>query len=177
MAPFETAQRHRSEKALIGRSRYKRKYFNAADFILDPDKGKLVCPAGKELYVKNRNFKTPNGYYGTAYKAKKTDCRVCGLRSRCLQKPGTPARQVHKLHRREMPPQRVNFSKKMIEKLESAAGRYLYGMRMGIVEPVFANLSHVLGLDRFTLRGARKVNTQWQLFTLVHNLGKIHRYA
>lgn len=172
---FETAQRHRSRKALIGRSQYKRKYFRAADFIHNPDNGKLVCPAGKELYVKNRNFKTPNGYYGTAYKAKKTDCQVCEVRPRCLRNPKTSARQVHKFDRREMA--EASFSQKMIEKVESAAGRYLYGMRMGIVEPVFANLRHMLGLDRFTLRGARKVNTQWQLFALVHNLGKIHRFA
>ncbi len=175
---FKTMERHKSCKALIGRSGgYKRKYFNAADFIFDPDNGKLVCPAGNELYVKNRNFKTKNGYHGTNYKAKITDCRICELKAQCLQKAHTPARQVYKLVRREMPLKRVNFSSKMIEKLESAAGRYLYGMRMGIVEPVFANLSHMLGLDRFTLRGGRKVNTQWQLFTLVHNLGKIHRYA
>lgn len=175
---FETAARHRSPKALIGRrGAYKRKYFKADEFVLDPDSGKLVCPAGSELYVKNRNHKTPNGYYGTAYKAKKTDCRVCEVKLQCLRNPNTPARQVYKFDRREMPRERVNFSKKMIEKVESEAGRYLYGMRMGIVEPVFANLRHMLGLDRFTLRGARKVNTQWQLFALVHNLGKIHRFA
>ena len=80
-----------------------------------------------------------------------------------------------KFDRREI--SEASFSQKMIEKVEGAAGRYLYGKRMGIVEPVFANLRHMLGLDRFTLRGARKVNTQWRLFALVHNLGKIHRFA
>jgi len=28
--------------------------------------------------------------------------------------------------------------------------------------------------DRFTLRGQIKVNTQWLLYSIVHNLGKIH---
>ena len=50
------------------------------------------------------------------------------------------------------------FSKKMIKKFESEVGRFLYGMRMGTVEPVFANLRHMLGLDRFALRGKAKVN-------------------
>ncbi len=171
---FETAGKHRSRKALIGRSPYKRKYFDASEFVLDRDSGKLVCPAGKELYVKDSNFKTHNGYHGIVYSGKKTDCRVCDLRPRCLRKAATPVRTVLKVEGRD--PQ-DDPSQKMIRKIESEAGRYLYGMRMGIVEPVFANLRHMLGLDRFTLRGARKVNTQWQLFALVHNLGKIHRFA
>lgn len=45
---------------------------------------------------------------------------------------------------------------------------------MGTVEPVFANLQNK-GMRRFTLRGQHKVNTQWKLFTLVHNIEKIAR--
>ena len=65
----------------------------------------------------------------------------------------------------------------MIRKVESELGRFLYGMRMGIVEPVFANLRHMLGLDRFTLRGADKVNIQWRLFAVVHNIHKLQRFG
>lgn len=59
----------------------------------------------------------------------------------------------------------------------SVVGRFYYGMRMGIVEPVFANLCHMLGLDRLTLRGSAKVNIQWSLFAVVHNLHKLHRFG
>lgn len=31
------------------------------------------------------------------------------------------------------------------------------------------------GLDRFTLRGRAKVNIQWKLYCMVHNLEKIAR--
>ncbi|MBU4260025.1 MAG: transposase [Proteobacteria bacterium] len=40
---------------------------------------------------------------------------------------------------------------------------------------MFANLRNAIGLDRFTLRGKLKVNIQWKLFCIVHNLLKIHR--
>jgi hypothetical protein len=40
-----------------------------------------------------------------------------------------------------------------------------------------ASITRTRGLDRFTLRGKRKVNTQWLLYCIVHNIGKIHRYA
>lgn len=65
----------------------------------------------------------------------------------------------------------------MIRKVESELGRFLYGMRMGIVEPVFGNLRHMLGLRRFTLRGKDKVNVQWLLFVVVHNIHKAHRFG
>ena len=65
----------------------------------------------------------------------------------------------------------------MKRKIDSAMGRAIYGRRLGTVEPVFANITRMLGLNRFTLRSKRKVNTQWLLYCLVHNIGKIHRYA
>ena len=65
----------------------------------------------------------------------------------------------------------------MRDKVDSAAGRLKYGLRLGIAEPPFANLRATLGLDRFTLRGRRKVNAQWMLFTMVHNIGKLNRFG
>jgi hypothetical protein len=57
-------------------------------------------------------------------------------------------------------------------KFDTAAGRAIYSRRMGTVEPVFVNLQNK-GMRRFTPRGRRKVNAQWQLFTLVHNIEKV----
>ena len=70
-----------------------------------------------------------------------------------------------------------SFAEKMKRKIDSVAGRMLYGMRLAIAEPPFAHLRSVLGLDRFTLRGRKKVNIQWNLFCLIHNLKKIHVYG
>ena len=55
----------------------------------------------------------------------------------------------------------------------------MYGGRFATVEPVFGNLRHNKGLDRFTLRGKTKVDGQWKLFCLVHNIEKLahHGYA
>ena len=69
------------------------------------------------------------------------------------------------------------FLRRMIERIDTAKGRYLYSRRMGIVEPVFANLRHAKGLTKFTLRGKTKVDIQWELYSIVHNLGKIFRYS
>jgi hypothetical protein len=50
-------------------------------------------------------------------------------------------------------------------------------MRVTIAEPNFANIRHIMGLDRFTLRGKKKVNIQWNLFCIIHNLKKVARYG
>jgi len=169
---FATAERH---KEGIREKRYQRKYFAPSDFKQDETSGKVICPAGKELYLKNSNFWV-RGLKGVSYMAKITDCRACPLRSRCLRKPNTKARQVT-FFTGKSESVKESFTQRMIQKIDSAKGRWLYSRRMGIVEPVFSNIRSTLGLDRFTLRGKIKVNTQWLLFCLVHNLGKIQRYG
>ena len=69
------------------------------------------------------------------------------------------------------------FTTKMKRKIDSLTGRHIYSQRLGTVEPVFANICSTLGLRRFGLRGKIKVDTQWKLFCIVHNLLKIHRYG
>jgi hypothetical protein len=68
---------------------------------------------------------------------------------------------------------------RMKKRIDSPEGRVLYGRRFATVEPVFGNLRYNKGLDRFTLRGKAKVDAQWQLFCLVHNIEKLahHGYA
>ena len=67
----------------------------------------------------------------------------------------------------------------MKKRIDSPEGRARYGERFATVEPVFGNLRYNKGLDRFTLRGQAKVDAQWKLFCLVHNIEKLahHRYA
>jgi hypothetical protein len=49
---------------------------------------------------------------------------------------------------------------KMKRKFDTLFGRFVYNKRIAIVEPVFGNLRNK-GMARFTLRGKKKVNTQW----------------
>ena len=64
-------------------------------------------------------------------------------------------------------------------RIDAPEGRERYGQRFATVEPVFANVRYNKRLDRFTLRGRTKVNGQWQLYCLVHNIEKLatHGYA
>jgi hypothetical protein len=64
----------------------------------------------------------------------------------------------------------------MRRRLDSDAGRQQYERRLGIIELVFANLRYNKRLARFTLRGRTKVDGQWKLFALVHNIEKLARW-
>jgi hypothetical protein len=65
----------------------------------------------------------------------------------------------------------------MKARIDSPQGRLIYARRLAIVEPVFANIRIQKRLDHFNLRTKCKVDVHWKLFTLVHNIGKIHRYG
>jgi hypothetical protein len=61
--------------------------------------------------------------------------------------------------------------------IDSERGKALYGRRIATLEPVFANLRYNKRHDRFTLRTQRKVNTQWHLYCIVHNIEKLVRHG
>jgi hypothetical protein len=104
------------------------------------------------------------------------NCTDCSLRQRCIRKEGTKARQVAIFdHSGDGP--RLNYTVLMQKKIDTVQARGLYSKRMGTVEPVFGHLAGTKRLNRFTLRGKDKVNTQWVLYCVVHNLGKIQRYG
>ena len=66
-----------------------------------------------------------------------------------------------------------NLSKAMAAKIDSEKGRRIYHQRIAIAEPVFANIRILKSMNRFTLRGKIKVNIQWLLYCMVHNIGKV----
>jgi transposase len=65
---------------------------------------------------------------------------------------------------------------KMRVKLRTALGRAVYGLRKGVVEPVFGQIKGARGFRRFSLRGLEKIRGEWCLVCLTHNLLKIWRY-
>lgn len=116
-----------------------------------------------------------NGYAAVKFRAPKSACKDCHLRSRCLKYPDrTEVRQVAFFSGETRKPE--TCTARMQRKIDSVLGKAIYSRRIATVEPVFGHLRNI-GLDRFTLRGRQKVDTQWKLYCIVHNLVKIHRYG
>lgn len=152
--------------------------YRPSDFTYDPDTGTCICPAGKMLYQNGSNC-IHNGYLSTKFSGALRDCVPCDQRAKCLRTPErTRVRQVS-FFRGKADATKVNYTDLMKRAIDSEEGRRLYGQRFAAVEPVFGNIRHNKRLNRFTLRGQKKVDTQWKLFCLVHNIEKLahHGYA
>jgi transposase len=170
---FAEAGRHRrSVDRRKQRYASKKRWFGPEDFRLDERTGKLICPAGEALYVRNRNFEI-RGYRAIAYQGTKKACGNCALRSKCLRNPKTVSRQVYVFYGHRP----GSLTDAMKEKIDTLEGRSTYSKRLGIVEPVFGNIRARKRLDRFTLRGRVKVNIQWMLYCLVHNIEKVLHFG
>jgi len=149
----------------------KPKRFGAIDFRLAEDRSHLVCPAGKRLYRSGKHCKIGE-YAAMKFKGTKRDCGNCALRAQCLRHPQrTVVRQVAvfmgKLNADADPVEAMK------RRIDSDQGKAMITRRFATVEPVFGNLRHNKRLNRFTLRGQRKVDGQWKLYCLVHNIEKL----
>lgn len=146
--------------------RKKKNLFKKDDFIFNEKDNTYACPGKKKLKFDGHH--NNHGNIGRRYKADKNDCYYCHLKSKCLQKNA----KSRSFSITDIPKPKT-YSEKMIVKIDTVNGRDMYSKRMGIVEPVFANINVHKGMDRFTLRGKSKVNAQWLLYCCVHNIGKI----
>jgi transposase len=72
-------------------------------------------------------------------------------------------------------PENATVQERMWHKLKSKEGAAIYNQRKAIVEPVFAYLKHVRGFRQFLLRGQARVEAEWLLMCLTHNLLKMFR--
>ena len=151
--------------------------YQPKDFDYDPQAGTCVCPAGKQLYG-NGSGCTINSYAAVKFQGAQRDCLPCTHRDRCLLTPQkTKTRQVAFFQGKA--DGQASYTDEMKQRIDSPEGRARYGRRFATVEPVFGNLRHNKQLNRFTLRGRKKVDAQWKLYCLVHNIEKLahHGYA
>jgi hypothetical protein len=168
------ADQERFKDGVHGRQRpdTKPSLFTASDFSFDLSKQVYRCPQGKELTCHARNQINRYRTYDM-YRARVEDCAACPVKARCLSKPGSSRRHLS-IQVDTQPP---NLIDEMKAKIDTNQGKQIYARRLGIVEPVFANICVQKRMNRFTLRSKLKVDVQWRLFALVHNIGKIHTFG
>jgi len=164
---YQTEQEKRRLKRSKGRSRL----FNSNDFYFDEKASSCRCPAGNEMWLSIKNIETAGRQY-IRFLGYLKDCRVCPLQSQCMRKvPTKQGRQVQFEINKSTKP--ISYTDKMRVKIDSSPGRRQYSKRLGAIEPVFGNITVNKGMNKFTLRGQEKVNAQWQMYCLVHNIEKL----
>ncbi len=163
---YHTAQ----EKRRLKRSKGRPRLFTQDDFNFDPTSNSCICPAGKTLWRQSTSIISQGKIY-VRFTGYLKDCRFCPLQKQCMRKlPKSTGRQVQFLTNRV---QNVSHSDRMKVKIDSPIGRRQYSKRLGAIEPVFGNITVNKGMNKFTLRGQDKVNTQWKMYCLVHNIEKL----
>ena len=151
-----------------------RKKFLLEDFSYDESTDQYECPNGKYLKLNCSRVKVTNRVY-RRYRADNDDCQGCHKWSKCIRN-----KQKNIKAKTLMVPVGTigkNYSREMAVKIDTERGRKFYPRRMAIVEPMFANIRTQKRLDRFTLRGKLKVNIQWLLYCIVHNMEKIVNFG
>jgi len=108
------------------------------NFYFDPKTNRCICPMGNPLWLKSPNAMA-QGFPTIRFQAYAEDCQDCGKRKKCLKNEYQPSpRQVsfrkgHSNH--------LQFTEQMKKKIDSDQGRAIYNKRLGIIEPVFGNIT------------------------------------
>ena len=122
-----------------------------------------------------------HGHLKVFFEGRLLQCRHCDLKTRCMTNPASAdhrkgnGRQVSFII--EKAKRATNYTDWMKRRIDSDRGKWIYSHRMSVVEPVFANIGTNKRLNRFSLRGKRKVQGQWQLYCLVQNIEKLKNYG
>ena len=153
-------RQHRTDRLTLG------------DFDHHEERDEYRCPHGEVFRLQVKDTITDGVIY-RRYRSDGEGCKGCELKARCVKGKKTKRRHL-------MVPVGSavgNLSQAMAAKIDSEQGRRIYHHRMAIAEPVFANIRFYKAMNRFTLRGKIKVNIQWLLYCMVHNIGKILNFG
>ena len=152
----------------------------ASEFDFDPVSLSCRCPAGEQISYRGQR-PDREGNLKAFFEGRLNQCRHCELKQRCMRNPRSAnhrkgnGRQVSFiLEKRNRP---ANYTDWMKGRVDSPEGKLIYSHRMSVVEPVFGNITVNKRLNRFSLRGKQKVQVQWRLYCLVHNIEKLANYG
>lgn len=155
------------------------KLIPATEFNFNSNEKSCVCPTGKTMWL-HREGEDKVGNHKLFFEGHLTNCRACDIKHRCMKNPDSAntrkghGRQVSfilKKHKKE------NYTDWMKKRVDSDEGKQIYSHRMSVVEPVFGNIGTNKKLRRFSLRSQKKVQCQWKLYCMVHNIEKLMNYG
>lgn len=124
-----------------------------------------VCPMGQHMEKTHQSkTKTQAGYNQKLSHYQAKNCEGCPLRGQCHKAEGNRSIvRNHNLERHKQQTRKLLLSEQGIQKRKQ---------RTADVEPVFAQLKHNYGFRRFSLKGLKKVELEFGLFAIAHNLRK-----
>lgn len=124
-----------------------------------------ICPMGQKMEKTHESTRrNKNGYLQKSSHYQARNCQGCPMRGACHSSKEN--RSIERNHHLEQYKERIR------QLLRSEEGIKKRKQRSVEVEPVFAHLKHCNGFKRFTLKGLPKVELEFGLHALAHNLRK-----
>jgi hypothetical protein len=136
----------------------------------------IFCPTGKMMWQSQTNIVMANHSYHR-FEGYLNDRRQCSVQKQCMCKTPTKRGRQVSIITGEAQHQPPTLLKQMQKKIDSRKGRHTYSQRIGTVGPVFGNINTNKRLNRFTFRVKTKVNAQWLMYCMVHNIEKFQHYG
>lgn len=138
--------------------------YHSDRFGYEEERDCFICPEGKRLQFYKSHQR--RGSETVIYRG--TECKSCPVGAQCtVDKKGYRTIEVHREHK---------TLREARERLQSEEGKKIYKRRKAIIEPVFGQWQHNLGIRRLRLRGLMGFSIELLLMAISHNIKKIHRY-
>ena len=146
--------------------KYRKDAFLVQNLYYNVEEDYYVCPMGQHMeHIGDVQSKSDLGYVSTVSRYRARNCVGCPLRCLCYKGKGD-RRIIEANHRSNA------FRAKAKERLTSEEGLYHRSRRPIEPEAVFGDIKFDHGFKRFRLKGNAKVNVEFGLVALAHNLRK-----
>lgn len=140
--------------------------FRVENLYYNPQDDYFVCPMGQHLtYRYTSKTTSKNGYSSSVRVYRAQRCQGCPMRGQCHKAKTDRIIQINPNLQRHKQIARQN--------LWSIRGIYLRKKRCIEPEPVFGQIKWNRGFKRFLLRGLPKVNCEFGIIAIAHNLKKM----
>ena len=150
-------------------AKWKKDLTKIQNFTYDEKDDTYYCPMGRPLILLHeRKDKSDNGYISIIRVYECLNCNGCDLRENCVKADGSFANRRIYINRRL---NELRSQARML--LESETGIEMRSKRPVESESVFGNIKNNFGVRRFFLRGLEKVNIEWGLYSIAHNMRKM----
>jgi transposase len=138
--------------------------FSLEDFRYDAGADVYRCPAGSALRPMRGHKRQASGKMAVRYATRRSVCRVCPLRGRCLASTGE-RREIERW-----------ADEAVIERHRARmrlAGEDMMRRRKALAEHPFGTLKCRAGYRHFLVRGFDKVRGEWSLMALCYNFSRV----
>lgn len=140
--------------------------FQSHNFPYDAAKDQFTCPAQHPMtYRETKPYKTSTGYLSERRFYECDHCATCPLKPQCTKAKGNRQIQSGFELRR--------YRQQAKDNLLSEQGVALRKKRSIEPETVFGDIKHNRSFRRFSLRGLKKVEAEWGIISIAHNIRKL----